>query len=105
MREVRQAVDILLAVFASVWWTIETIWLGGSAIVRVTILCVHYRQIMADVRRCPRGHEVAMYGLYDCHCGSRLEGWVYSRCVVCGESGAWTPCPICGLPLRNPLLT
>lgn len=105
MREVRQAIQILSTVFGIVWWAVETIWLGGKTLVRITVLCARYREIMAAVRLCPRGHEVATYGLFDCHCGSRLEGWVFSRCAICGESAAWTPCPVCGLPLRNPLLT
>ena len=104
MREVRQALDILFAVFGSAWWTIETLWLGAKALVRAAMLCARYRQIMAELRPCPRGHDVSMYGLFDCHCGSRLEGWVFSRCSVCGESAAWTPCPTCGLPVRNPVL-
>ena len=104
MREVRQAFDVLFVVLGSLWWTFETLWLGGKALVRGVVLCARYRQIMAEVRTCARGHAVAMYGLFDCSCGSRLEGWVFARCSVCGESAAWTPCPACGLPVRNPVL-
>lgn len=103
MREVRQAFEILFAIVRSMWWIAETLWLGGKVLVRAVRLCARYHEIMADVRRCPRGHAVAMYGLFDCHCGSRLEGWVFSRCPVCHESAAWTPCGTCGLPLRNPV--
>lgn len=105
MREIRQAVDIVLAVMGTLWWIIETLWLGGRGLVRAGVLCARYRAIFAEVRSCGRGHAVAMYGLFDCHCGSRLEGWVFSNCAVCGESAAWTPCLTCGLPIRNPLLT
>ncbi len=104
MREVRQAFDILFTVLLSAWWTLETLWIGVKTLVRTTVLCARYREIMAEVRLCPRSHEVAMYGLFDCHCGSRVEGWVFARCPVCHESAAWTPCPTCGLPLRNPVL-
>ena len=104
MREVRQAFDIFLSVLGSLWWIVETFWLGGTALLRAVILLAKYRTIMAEVRPCPRGHAVAMYGLFDCHCGSRLEGWVFGRCSVCHESAAWTPCPTCGLPVRNPVL-
>jgi hypothetical protein len=105
MREVRQALDILLAVVGSVWWILETLWLGGKALLRAATLVARYRHIMAEERPCGRGHAVPMYGLFDCHCGSRLEGWVFSTCAVCHESAAWTPCPVCGLPIRNPVLS
>lgn len=104
MRELRQALDILLAIVESLWWTTETLWLGARAIMRSVILCTRYRAIVAEVRPCARGHEVAMYGLFECHCGSRVEGWVFARCAVCGESAGWTACVVCGLPVRNPLL-
>src|SRR5438477_11175431 len=104
MGEVRQAWDIFLAVAGSVWWTIATLWLGGMALLRAVRLCARYRAIFAEIRPCGRGHEVAMYGLFDCHCGSRLEGWVFARCAVCGESAGWTPCPVCRVPVRHPLL-
>ena len=32
------------------------------------------------------------------------EGWAFDRCRICGESAGWTPCVICGLPIKNPLL-
>lgn len=104
MREVRQAFEILLAILGSAWWATETLWLGARAIVRTAVLCARYRKIMAEERPCPRGHAVAMYGLFDCHCGSRVEGWVFARCAVCHESAAWTPCLTCGLPIRSPVL-
>jgi hypothetical protein len=104
VREWRIAWNLLLVVVQSVLWVVETLWLGGKSIFRASVLIARYRQITAEVRLCPRGHEVAMYGLFDCHCGARLEGWAFSRCEVCHESAAWTPCLTCGLPVRNPLL-
>ncbi len=104
MREWRMAWNFLLAVLGSLVWTAETTWLGGRSVLRAIVLLTRLRDIRAEVRLCPRGHEVAMYGLFDCHCGARLEGWVFSRCAVCNESAAWTPCLTCGLPVRNPLI-
>ena len=105
MRDLRQALELIRSAFSAAWWTMETVWLGGQGILRAIILCVRYREIVAEERRCARGHAVAMYGLFDCRCGGRLEGWAFSRCAICGESAGWTPCLVCGLPLRNPLLT
>lgn len=96
--------NFFLAVLGSLVWTAETLWLGGTSIFRAIVLLTRLRAITAEVRLCPRGHEVVMYGLFDCHCGARLEGWVFSHCAVCHESAAWTPCLTCGLPVRNPTI-
>jgi hypothetical protein len=82
----------------------ETIWLGAMGIWRLGRLLARHRQILGQAVRCPRGHRVATYGVYECGCGARHEGWVFGRCRVCGESAGWTPCPNCTLPVRSPLL-
>ena len=104
MREMRFAFDLLLATARVVFWMIGTLWLGAKVIVRICVLMSRYRAITAETLPCSRGHLVPMYGLFDCACGSRVEGWVYSACPVCGESAGWTPCPVCQLPVRNPLV-
>ena len=58
----------------------------------------------AQVLLCPRRHEVPVYGLWDCACGSRIEGWAFAPCVICHETAAYVPCGVCGLPVRNPFL-
>jgi hypothetical protein len=86
------------------WWLVGTTCLGGVTLWRTGMLVSRLRAISAQVRRCPRGHEVAVYGLWDCACGSRFEGWAFTPCQICHETAAYVPCPVCGLPLRNPLL-
>lgn len=90
-------------VVRSVRWGIETTWLGvteaGSLVRRARGL----RNAFSRTLRCPRGHEVPAYGVYDCVCGAAVEGWVFRPCAVCVESAAWTPCPECGLPVQNPM--
>ena len=84
-------------------YVVETSCLGitetGSIVQRARGL----RDVFSRTLRCPRGHEVPAYGVYDCICGAAVEGWVFRPCAVCGESAGWTPCPECGLPVRSPL--
>ena len=104
MREVRTVLWLLLVATRALLWGFGTLWLGGKALWKVGILLARRRQIAAEVRRCPRGHEVPVYGLWDCACGSRIEGWAFALCVICHETAAYVPCGICGLPVRNPFL-
>lgn len=101
----RLAWKLLTGLLQSAAWLLGTLWEGLLILWRVGILLSRYREIVAESRFCPRGHEVAMYGLWDCGCGSRLEGWVFDLCPVCRETAGYTPCPTCGLPIRNPLMT
>lgn len=84
-------------------WTLGTTWLGGVALIRLGSLLGHLPDLFAEELPCPRGHPVALYGVYDCTCGSVHEGWAFGRCAVCGQSAGWTPCPECSLPVRSPL--
>lgn len=104
MRELQTAFRFLSAAFSVVWWFVTTAWLGVMTLWRIGVLCSRSRQIFAEVRPCPRGHEVPMYGLFDCGCGARIESWIFAPCPICHESAGYTPCPSCGLPVRNPLL-
>lgn len=104
MRELKTALRFVQAGFSLAWWCLATIWLGAATLWRVSVLISRYKVISAQVRLCPRGHEVPVYGLWDCHCGSRVEGWAFAPCPICRESAGYVPCPVCGLPVRNPLL-
>ena len=95
---------LLLNVLRVVSWSAGTVWLGGKTVYRSAALLFRWRRITAQVLLCPRGHEVPLYGLWDCACGSRTEGWAFASCVICHETAAYVPCGVCGLPLRNPLL-
>lgn len=104
MRELQTALRFLGTVAGFTWWCIATSWLGVSTLWRAGVLFSRLKEINAQVRICPREHEVPVYGLWDCHCGSRFEGWAFAPCPVCRESAGYVPCPICGLPVRNPIL-
>jgi hypothetical protein len=104
VRELRSALRILQAAFGFAGWTASTAWLGVTALWRAGLLLTRIKAITAQVRFCPRGHEVPVYGILDCHCGSRVEGWAFAPCPICRESAGYVPCPTCGLPVRNPLL-
>ena len=104
MRELQTALRFISTVAGFAWWCIATSCLGVSTLWRAGVLLSRLKEINAQVRICPRGHEVPVYGLWDCHCGSRVEGWAFAPCPVCRESAGYVPCPICGLPVRNPIL-
>lgn len=104
MRDLRSVLGLLLSALRVVLWSVGTIWLGGKTLLRAAVLLFRWRRIAAQVHHCPRGHEVPVYGLWECACGSRIEGWAFARCVICHESAAYVPCGVCGLPVRNPFL-
>jgi hypothetical protein len=104
VREIKMVFGLLLNVLRVVSWLVGTVWLGGKTGVRSAVLLFRWRRITAEVLLCPRGHTVAVYGLWDCACGSRTEGWAFTSCVICHETAAYVPCGTCGLPVRNPIL-
>ena len=104
MREIQSAFRLLRSLFSLISWSVGTVWLGISAMWRQGVLLSRLKAINAQVLRCPRGHEVPLYGIWDCHCGSRVEGWAFVQCPICRESAGYVPCPVCELPVRNPLL-
>ena len=104
MRDLKNLLGLLGAVLRVVFWCFGTTWLGVRAIWKVGVLCVHGRHITTEVRHCPRGHEVPVYGLWECACGSRIEGWAFAPCEICHESAAYIPCGVCGLPVKNPFM-
>lgn len=104
MRELRSVVRVLQAALGFAIWTAGTAWRGGTALWQTGVLLSRFKAISAQVRVCPRGHDVPVYGIWDCHCGSRVEGWAFAPCPICPETAGYIPCPVCGLPVRNPLL-
>lgn len=104
MRELRSAFGIVLTVLRVMGWMLGTVWLGATAVWRLGILVSRWRSIFAETLPCARGHETAVYGVYECRCGALVEDWVFGRCRVCGQSAGWTPCTTCGLPIQNPLI-
>ena len=104
MRELKTALRLLQAILGFVWWCAVTVWLGVTTLWRAGVLLSRFTTITAQVRLCPRGHDVPVYGLFECACGSRIEGWAFEPCPICRETAGYLPCPICGLPVRNPLL-
>ena len=104
MRELRTAFRLLLTMLRVVLWSLGTVWVGVKSLWRSGVLFSRWRRITAQVAFCARGHEVPVYGLWDCACGSRIEGWAFAPCVICHETAAYVPCGICGLPVRNPFL-
>ena len=104
MRELQTVLRLLRVVLGIALWCTGTAWLGGTTLWRTGVLLSRFKAITDQVRRCPHGHEVPVYGIWDCQCGSRVEGWAFASCSVCRESAGYTPCQICGLPVRNPLL-
>src|SRR3970040_746922 len=95
---------LLLNALRVVFWSVGTVWLGGQTGVRSGVLLFRWRAIPARVLGCPRRHGGPVYGLWDCACGSRREGWAFAPCEICHETAAYVPCGVCGLPVRNPLL-
>ena len=100
---VSDAIWIFFAVLRVFAWFLKTLWLGVDLTWRSLRILFRLRLFFVQVRWCPRGHRVPMYGLYECPCGASHEGWVFGACQVCGESCGWTPCLVCGLPVRNPV--
>ena len=104
MRELRMVLQLLRAALAVALWCARTVWIGVSTLWRTGVLASRFKAISTQVLRCPRGHAVAVYGVWDCHCGSRVEGWAFASCPICRETAAYVPCPTCGLTVRNPIL-
>lgn len=85
------------------FWILRTTWIGAATLVRFGRLLLRFPQSLRETLLCPRGHETPLYGVFECSCGAIHEGWAFGRCAVCGESAGWTPCPACGLAVKNPL--
>jgi len=95
------ALRLILLLARLALWTLGTLWRGAHATYRLVRIAMAWRDITAEVRQCPRGHDVPQLGLFECACGARVEGHVFDPCSVCGQSAAYVPCGTCGLPVRN----
>jgi hypothetical protein len=103
-RELKSGWRMAASLFQLGLWVVGTVWLGGSALWRFGRLIGRAATILGQTMRCPRGHIVPVYGVFECRCGALHEGWVFGRCRVCRQTAGWTPCPRCKLPVRSPLL-
>jgi hypothetical protein len=104
MRELQSALRVLLTAMRIVIWSFGTLWIGWKSIWRAGVLVHRWREINTEVRFCARGHAVPVFGVWDCACGSRIEGWAFAACPICHETAAYVPCGVCGLPVKNSLL-
>ncbi len=95
-------VAVPIAAFLAFGWMVGLIVLAVW-IARWTIALARTRAALAAQTRCPRGHAVDQYGIYRCAgCGAATESTAW-RCPICGALAGWTPCPTCGLAVRNPM--
>lgn len=95
---------LFLMVSSILLWVGVTLWLGVTTTVRGLLVLVRLPGTLKRTIRCSRGHEIEAYGVFVCRCGALVEGHVFAPCGVCHQPGAYTPCPTCGLPVRNPFL-
>ena len=102
-RDLRSAWRLGLGLVRLGRWMSTTTWLGAQVLWRLVRLARAWTEIIGQTMRCPRGHIVPTYGVFECRCGALHEGWVFGRCRVCRQAAGWTPCPKCKLPVRNPL--
>ncbi len=101
---VKWIVRALAAVLRAAWWMLATAWIGVATLRRLAASLQALSAAGNDQLPCPRGHLVPVFGVFDCGtCHALHEGWAFSRCRVCGNTAGWTPCPVCSLPVLNPL--
>ena len=103
LRDLRWIWRMLLHMWRVAAWVVGTTWDGAVAIVHVVRVACRLPRTFKEALPCPRGHVSPVFGVYRCSCGALHEGWAFDRCRVCGHSAGWTPCLVCGLPIKNPL--
>lgn len=104
MRELRMAFRVLRQALGVAAWILATIWIGARVLCRMWAVADRSHVFLSQVARCPRGHRVALYGVYRCAgCRATLEGYVFRPCRFCGSTPSWTPCSKCHLSVPNPL--
>lgn len=100
--ELRSAFRLVVGGFQLCLWILVTIWEGGRAVVYAGRHVLRLPAFRAETARCPRGHDVPVYGVWECTtCPAMFEGYVFRKCPTCRMGAAWTPCPVCQLPVRN----
>lgn len=103
--ELRSALRLVIGGCRLLVWIVGTVWEGARALVNAGHDLRRLRSFGAETLRCPRGHDVPVYGVWECTtCPAIFEGYVFRKCPTCGLGAAWTPCPDCQLPVRNPAL-
>lgn len=54
---------------------------------------------------CPGCHgRIDLVGRFKCTCGFVFDGFVFSRCEVCGKVPSFVACQECGVCVKSPLL-
>jgi hypothetical protein len=97
------AYAVALAAYLTIGW-IPGVVLVVVAIVGTLRAFVAASRELAPFVRCVHGHRVPTYGLVRCSaCGFTGEGAIW-RCSNCSAVYGHTPCPTCGLSVRNPSL-
>ena len=104
MNELRRMLQIGFLPGRVALWVLGTCWIGSRVVYRAVRLLLRWHLVMAETLPCPRGHRTPAYGVFTCVCSALVEGWVFTRCSICGQAAGWTPCGECGLPVRNPIL-
>ncbi|MBI5515265.1 MAG: hypothetical protein HY909_15920 [Deltaproteobacteria bacterium] len=99
---------LLLVLYAGAAGAYLTLgWIPGVVLVAIAIVgtlrsFVLTAYELAPTVRCGRGHIAPTYGLVQCSaCGFTGEGSIW-RCSHCDARYGHTPCPTCGLSIRNP---
>ena len=103
MRELELSWRVLRSLGRVVGWLAGTMWDGAVTIVRAVRAIRRFPRAFEVSLACPRGHVSPVFGVYRCSCGALHEGWAFDCCRICGHSAGWTPCLMCGLPIKNPL--
>lgn len=58
-----------------------------------------------DALICPGCHgPIELVGRFKCGCGFVFDGYVFSRCKVCGKTPSFVACQACGVCVKSPLL-
>ena len=62
------------------------------------------RTCLKDVIYCPNGHPNKTYGMWECSCSAKYNGWIFGRCPVCKQTCGFFPCSVCGISIKNPMI-
>lgn len=102
----RACSKILLAVLVAPWLVGAVVWRLARALAHVARSALLLRYLAVTHVRCPRGHQSALHGVFECRsCGALFAGWAFQQCPVCQTTCGHIACEHCGLSVRNPLLS
>lgn len=95
---------VVVGFFRLGWWLIETTGIGARTSVRAVWICSRLRLLTAETLTCPRHHEEAAFGVWECQgCHAAFEGWAFQKCPICALGARWFECSQCGLPVKHPV--